>query len=1005
MKAPAQEERIHLLNHNGTDIYVQYTETPWLLDVDAFTLPAGAGGGLKAEIAKAFLEFLGPSFSRSFKELITVQKREKKFSSENPLLIEFSREFSEMRIPASHVFIATEGVKSWSGPSDAGLAASTIVKKAQEQSGFSRIAVPLLGLEEFDFGSVSEFVFADIQKTLRPNNQVKEIILTTHEPSAVEFLVELAKEPPVKKAEPNSENKALEAMQKLTGSGKKVLQYAWAIGKERNYGPIDPLLMFVGLLLLGEQGKVEKSFTNSAQFLYDYFFRKHTPKKESYFESIISLLGFDKKDEVRVVPDFGKRLPKLESFSEDGIKALEASLKIAEQTAPDKKIHLRPLIGALLTTPPSARITQELERSGYDLADLKKEFLGLIETRYSKDNQEAWREILTGATADAETSVDPAPVAELDYGRVASKNDQPADTDLLGHGHLVRALGAMLADPTQGTPFTIGLLGAWGTGKSTVMNLLKKHLEAMDEGRFIFAYFNAWEYERTENLPAGLAQEVVGAFVEKGSWWDTLKLRLEFALREHGIGALRIAFYATVAAGIPLLLVWAIGLGEPPTAFKNAIGYGAAGGLVGLGVYLWRSLKNVVEHPLSVQLRTYLKLPSYGEHLGLIPVLKRHIETLGEIRLGTHAWRMQKRKKALGFIGEISSVKRIIEKLTGKNEAVPNRLIVFVDDLDRCDPRSISNMLDAIRLVMDLEHIITIVGIDHRIAFRAVGDHYKKLEDEERTAEDIARDYLGKIIQLPIMLHRPTKSELDLFVSGALFPDAQSSETEPAKVTGDGNADTSESETEEVVLTPESGSKEPDVKREINATPLVAEEEEVVINLVKPEEPADPLKKEMVFTIEESDHFGRLAHDFHLRNPRQLRRLRNTYGLLKLLYALGKEDYFAGIEIPGGNDSTDLHIMTLLFWKEFEYDHSNLVEEVWKQVETINGKKTPDQLTDEDDPSLKVAVHLASQGLQELNPKHEKVYGLERFVDRFVLPQKISKKVTVPEAPAKKVKK
>lgn len=40
---------------------------------------------------------------------------------------------------------------------------------------------------------------------------------------------------------------------------------------------------------------------------------------------------------------------------------------------------------------------------------------------------------------------------------------------------------------------TIGLSGKWGSGKSTIINLLKNDVEA--SGLFTFFYFDAWSHE------------------------------------------------------------------------------------------------------------------------------------------------------------------------------------------------------------------------------------------------------------------------------------------------------------------------------------------------------------------------------------------------------------------------------------------------------------------------------------------------------------------------------
>ena len=64
---------------------------------------------------------------------------------------------------------------------------------------------------------------------------------------------------------------------------------------------------------------------------------------------------------------------------------------------------------------------------------------------------------------------------------------------------------------------TIGLLGDWGVGKSTLVHLLKNELvRRQDQQPFLFAEFNAWAYEHTDNLQADACPQVLGQIVQGG---------------------------------------------------------------------------------------------------------------------------------------------------------------------------------------------------------------------------------------------------------------------------------------------------------------------------------------------------------------------------------------------------------------------------------------------------------------------------------------------------------
>lgn len=508
----------------------------------------------------------------------------------------------------------------------------------------------------------------------------------------------------------------------------------------------------------------------------------------------------------------------------------------------------------------------------------------------------------TKARKKAETSsADDEPEEQaqlLPGGIVTAAADIPAVKDQLGRKPLVDTLADMLSSPDQSLPMTIALLGDWGSGKSSVIRQLKQRLRILagepEEGgatspgkenaekhanncKYLFAEFNAWEYEQTDNIRAGLAQEVVRGLTGGLSWWRRLCLAFRNAAAQHGID-----FYFTIisSTAILLLAVLSIYVGQDLNldelnTFESLLGTGWVGVLLLGLVKTSQKMRRFLEHPLADKLSTYLRLPDYGKHLGEIPIIKREIESLCEARLG----------------------------------AVPNgRLLVVVDDLDRCHPEKITETLDAIRLVMNLKNVAVIVAIDDRIAFRSVADHYKDLaQDGMRSKEEVARDYLGKIIQLPVNLYRPWPSEIKNFIGKHLFqvveevgasevdisperPDDASGKPAAPKVSPTAAALIKAQNLETQAIT--GSGKEGRILNQdvVDFLQTEAGKMEDSTAMAKPE--ADPdgeldeatrQDREVVMqdSAFERDLFSELTRDMGFHNPRQLIRLRNSYRLLK----------------------------------------------------------------------------------------------------------------------------
>jgi hypothetical protein len=474
----------------------------------------------------------------------------------------------------------------------------------------------------------------------------------------------------------------------------------------------------------------------------------------------------------------------------------------------------------------------------------------------------AWAEVLNieratspARASDGRKTVTPQVASATDgaepgRGTPHAQADLEAMVDHLGRTPLVDLLVGMLDDPAQGTPFTFGLFGGWGEGKSSVLRQLQSRLASGETTHYFHvAWFNAWQYEKTDNLAAGLVQETVRALVPTGP--RRLSLAWRFAWRTARPRMLWTLFVllATAAATVFGLLV------VDENAIKAVIG---AGGLSIVTAAVALLLK-LYRHPFAAELWTYFRLPDYGQHLGLLPVMRQQ---LGQL------WRLR----------EVA------------DESRPSRLVVVVDDLDRCSSSAIAATLDAIRLVMDLAGVMVIVALDERICLRAVAHEYESLTTPQRSENEIARDFLAKIVQLPIRLEPPTSLENflahDLFREDGPFTAARVSEAaqtpRPTTRAGDGH---------EPAQVPNEEERAQDELRQATGHYSSSDVSAGAARL---------LRETMRETTQEREEFERLAKAAMVRNPRQLRRLRNTYRFIKTTAA--RLDW--------------RKLMAMLFWQE-----------------------------------------------------------------------------------------
>lgn len=101
------------------------------------------------------------------------------------------------------------------------------------------------------------------------------------------------------------------------------------------------------------------------------------------------------------------------------------------------------------------------------------------------------------------------------------------------------------------------------------------------------------------------------------------------------------------------------------------------------------------------------------------------------------------------------------------------KVVVFVDDLDRCLPSNALDVLESMKLFFDLPGFIFVVGLDENIIQRAVQTRFKDSMPQSASASNfatsnntnldgkLARDYVEKIFQVPYRLPPIIAAQLD----------------------------------------------------------------------------------------------------------------------------------------------------------------------------------------------------------------------------------------------------
>lgn len=106
----------------------------------------------------------------------------------------------------------------------------------------------------------------------------------------------------------------------------------------------------------------------------------------------------------------------------------------------------------------------------------------------------------------------------------------------------------------------------------------------------------------------------------------------------------------------------------------------------------------------------------------------------------------------------------------------PARVVLFIDDLDRCPPAKVVEVLEAIQLRLSTGLFVVVVALDVRYVTRALEKTYEGVLDAD--GEPSGLDYLEKIIQIPYRARPGLGGAAATFIAAQLRVDAAAADGE-----------------------------------------------------------------------------------------------------------------------------------------------------------------------------------------------------------------------------------
>ncbi|HKG02769.1 MAG TPA: P-loop NTPase fold protein [Conexibacter sp.] len=135
------------------------------------------------------------------------------------------------------------------------------------------------------------------------------------------------------------------------------------------------------------------------------------------------------------------------------------------------------------------------------------------------------------------------------------------------------------------------------------------------------------------------------------------------------------------------------------------------------------------------------------------------------------------------YQGVVDLVRRDFDRLAeliaghtpGTADGLPRieRIVLYVDDLDRCPTRRVVEVLEAVHLLLASNLFVVVVAVDPRWLLRALEHHYRgEMDVGDGRTSVTARDYLEKIFQIPFALPRMDDAAFGRLVDDLLPADA-----------------------------------------------------------------------------------------------------------------------------------------------------------------------------------------------------------------------------------------
>lgn len=272
-------------------------------------------------------------------------------------------------------------------------------------------------------------------------------------------------------------------------------------------------------------------------------------------------------------------------------------------------------------------------------------------------------------------------------------SDDYAKEDLIGHYDYSQGIVHIINSVDSDGAFIVGIYGQWGSGKTSFLQQIKKLLEEKNNQSeaVLTVWFNPWQFISEEHLIIPFFHTLIASLEGIANNAKDKKVKEQILVFLKKIAKIPKALLYGIESEIKLPLIFDLKF----------------------------SGKDFIDQ--------YDKTSEDNdENIAIASIIKEYESTYYNL-------------------------------LQVLNNAVSNldfKIVVFIDDLDRCMPEDAIRLLEGLKVLLDLPNFVFVIALARKVIEQGVRLRYKHIfnNQNEYDTEGIEEEYLDKIIQFPFTL-------------------------------------------------------------------------------------------------------------------------------------------------------------------------------------------------------------------------------------------------------------